>query len=531
MSKHCPKCGAELPEESSFCLRCFSSIGNEAQEVPAKPAEKQKTAKRSNKQKKPEKKNNYNKLVARSGAVVATLVIFAVAVSFADKPQIGKGTTVETSLVPVTDEAGELVTDENGEGVYETVTVVVEQPEEKGFFGRIIDAIENKAENIVENKTDGKSDSDEVISSETGNSQSGETSSNGGKGESSTDGNRESTSPPVTEADEIVPTKDSDFEWDIYKGKARIVKYNGSASTVTVPAQHDGNDVGYIGDNAFSDNANIKKIVFEDSQTALTVQEDMNEPKVKFSNLPNLTAIVFPSKTATYSNITGAYFSRIFSNCSSLKSVSFQSKTVSSGYCYSQDGVVYALDGNRAYMLFYPFAKDTAQFYLPDDCYGLAHEAIQNNPYIVGFTGGSKYGTAFECSECNFNKCTKLKSISISPQNTSKTYFSVDGVLYMDKISVSDIYGYNQEPMCRMVYPAGKTEESFEFPSGKKLKLDEYSFCSNPYIKTVYLPEGSRVNSNWRRGTGISVVYLKDCDDSRKISGDYGFKGVTLRYY
>lgn len=527
MSKHCPKCGAELPEESAFCLKCFSCIGNDAQEASTIPVRKEKTVKLSKGKKKPENAKKYNMIVVRAGAVVATLVIFAVAAAFSDKPQINAYAAVETTLVPVTDEAGEPVTDENGEGVYETVTIAV-QPEEKGLFAKIIDKIENKTENNTQGKSEAEQESGESVHSQVGGSQAEESS----KGKSAANTGKNNASASAINAEENSLTKDSDFQWDVYKGKARIVKYTGNASTVTVPAQHDGNDVGYIGDNAFSDNASIKKIVFEDSQTALTLQEDSGTPNAKFSNLPNLTEIVFPSKTATYTSIiSAAYFSHIFSGCPSLKSVSFQSKTVCSGYCYSLDGAVYALRGSAVYLLFYPCGKDASSFALPDDCIGLAPEAIQNNPYIVSFIGGNKYGTDFECSEYNFNKCTKLKSISISPQNESKKYFCVDGVLYMNKISVSDSYGYNNERMCCLIYPAGKTQESYTFPSGTKLRFDENSFCSNPYLKTVYFPEGARVSSNWRQGTAISVVYLKDCDDSRKISGSSDFKGITVSYY
>lgn len=35
MSKRCPKCNSELPEESSFCLKCFSYIGQPQQELSA----------------------------------------------------------------------------------------------------------------------------------------------------------------------------------------------------------------------------------------------------------------------------------------------------------------------------------------------------------------------------------------------------------------------------------------------------------------------------------------------------------------
>ena len=147
------------------------------------------------------------------------------------------------------------------------------------------------------------------------------------------------------------------------------------------------------------------------------------------------------------------------------------------------------------------------------------------------FIGSKRYGSAFECSEYNFDSCTALKNITVPSDCASKSYYSINGVLYMDKATVSDVYGYDRVDMSKIVYPAGKTEQSFTFASDKKIYFEETSFCSNKYIKTVYMPEGSRVSSNWSRGTGITSVYLKDCDDSRRISVNPNFGGISLGYY
>lgn len=179
------------------------------------------------------------------------------------------------------------MTDENGEELYEAVTVESEKQGGKGFFGKLFDAIENKTE-------DKPSELSNETSAERDNA-SGDKSNEAQKPALST-GNSSGSN---DKADNASPAAESKFEWDIYNEKARLVKYTGNASTVVVPATHDGRDVGYIGEKAFSDNSSIKKIVFESAQTPLTIQRDASRPKVMFNNLPNLTSIVFPSKTVT----------------------------------------------------------------------------------------------------------------------------------------------------------------------------------------------------------------------------------------
>lgn len=107
MSKLCPKCSSELPEESSFCLNCFSYIGENRQA--------QTVAEASKKEKIRQKNHINNKAVNIAGAVLATLAILTVSASFINGATVNKNDIGETTLVPVTEPSGEPVTDENGE--------------------------------------------------------------------------------------------------------------------------------------------------------------------------------------------------------------------------------------------------------------------------------------------------------------------------------------------------------------------------------------------------------------------------------
>ena len=77
---------------------------------------------------------------------MATLAILTVSAFFINGATVNKNDIGETMLVPVTEPGGEPVTNENGEELYEVVTVESEKQGEKGFFGKLFEAIENKTE-------------------------------------------------------------------------------------------------------------------------------------------------------------------------------------------------------------------------------------------------------------------------------------------------------------------------------------------------------------------------------------------------
>ena len=78
-----------------------------------------------------------------------------------------------------------------------------------------------------------------------------------------------------------------DFSYEIINGKAIITTYNGSAKTVTVPAEIDGYTVYGIGESAFKDNAIITKV------TVTTGVESVGASA--FENCTKLATITLPS--------------------------------------------------------------------------------------------------------------------------------------------------------------------------------------------------------------------------------------------
>lgn len=74
-----------------------------------------------------------------------------------------------------------------------------------------------------------------------------------------------------------------------------------------------------------------------------------------------------------------------------------------------------------------------------------------------------------------FTGCTNLAAINVAEDN--ETYSSEDGVVY------------NKDKTVLMMYPVGKTDESFVIPSTVK-EIKAEAFRDNAYLKNITIPEG-----------------------------------------
>ena len=574
MEKKCTKCGSSLPEEASFCLHCFSFTEDfTPQPVPAAVT--------------PEK--TYIKTILSRGKWVAAcflILVLAVIGSAQLANRIpAKAKVIGTTVVAVTDEYGETVTDSEGEPVFEVQEITTTE-EKENIIQRIFNnkedgsvAANNRSDDNAEpagsvdeiNEPSGESVTQKEKKSlfdrlfgNWGNKDSGD----GKKKETTTESKNEKTggsssqteSPSVTNTTESSTrenttkesttkenttnqttqttvtqtspevtqgTQSGSFEWDEYNGKARLVKYTGNEANVTVPATHNGNDVAYMSAGAFSDNSYVKTIKFLSSDSVFYLQEKSSQQYTYFKNMPNLKNVTFPQKTYIVKNVTFNCMYNIFKNCPKLESVNFDNAAYgSTTYLWSMDGVVFFCYN----LVFYPYGRTSTSYTTPDACTGISRYAVMNNPYLTSFTIGNGFSSWNSVLEKNFTGCTNINQFKLTSGCPESKLSTKDGILYMGGTYVSDDTGLQSEPMFQILYPQGKDDNSYAFDSSKKIWFTSSSFCGNTNIQTIKVPEGSRFEGGWANGLNIKKVRLKDCDDSRLISSS-NFRGMTVEYY
>lgn len=443
-------------------------------------------------------------------AVVLIVGISAVVLKhFVSNPDLQtESTTIvtETEIVPVTDNSGEFVTDENGEQVFDKITVTKPQPisttEKQAFLDKLFNKSDSKT-TTEKNSTDSQTGDSELSTEPSATTSAadenidGTTSpDNSSESEASTQSNEE-TSKPVTTTDAVettAPKESNGFTYTIVNGAVKLLSYNGNDSVVNVPSEIDGKKVSYLGSNVFSNKSNITSIIFEGSSSG---SEKFYLPAntTVFNSLSNLTSVAFPFETNNYfvngdGSTSYTYsFGTLFSSCPKISSVSFGPHTNSMysptmSRMYSIDGVVFVNTSSEISLIWYPVAKAQADYTVPDNVRKIEKNAFFNNNYVESITLSSKVRSV---ASPNFRSCSRLSSFSVAEGNTSFT--ATDGVLYYASSFTS-----NDISFLNAFYPAAKTDTSFTFPADKPISFDANTFCGNPYLKEITIPENSRID-------------------------------------
>lgn len=581
--KKCPFCGTELPEEASFCLNCSSVLN----EKPVITKEKKKTTMVI-----PAKKVAQVSTIVCAVAIILLSCFFAIKanrkIPVAEQP-------VNTTIVPVTEENGEIATNDNGEQIFE-ITEVTETTTKKNFFESLLDKVtgEDKTETEEsvteedsqnsETSTEAPSVNDEASSAEVKTTIINNTTETTTKKSSfwddvfdwdnikfpeegttkaeekttatpikpskpapvettsstTTTTKPTTTAPTTTNPTTTAPSQPSvaDFQYVEVNGEIKITKYTGSSSTVTVPAYINGKHVAFLGENAFANNSNIHKIVFTGTASG-TSRFYLPKSRTVFNNLPNLTSITFPYET--YQRMTddsknpgNDTFYELIVNCPKLSAVYFTDK-INPDFSswtltmYSIDGVVFARQNTNnsngqpldSELMYYPPAKSNSSYTIPSRATSIEKFAFSNNPHIktIHFSSTTRYVT------WNFLGCNNLSAFTVDANNPY--LFAENGVLYTGSATVNGV-SYKS-----FFYPPAKTDSSFTFIDGYNLAMDGYSFCGNPYLKTVKFCQGALLYRDVQNGKGKPTALtsvLLNTDYTNKVDTDKN-ASFTITYY
>lgn len=449
--KNCQFCGAELPEEASFCLKCSSVLNT--REIYESNSEKAFLA--------------YKKVVNFSLLLTLTLSLcFLFYADIKTLPTVSTDSTEpKTTLIPVTLPNGEEVTDDSGNTVYEAVTVET-TTKQSSFLSGIIDSV----------KDNDKDTNNNISDSDTGQKPSSAGQDRDSISESpSKDNNISSAQSPSQTShaakDEADANEDPSkvFEYKNYNSSGTqisITKYKGNASFVTVPDYIDEKMVVQIETNAFKENSKIKTIDIPKGERSSIFLSDYC-----FNNLSSLTTVNL------YDNILDTTGN--FAVDCPIKdiNITYQEYKFVEGALYAQSQYGWAFiyfAGNPCYTTL------TVPYWCTEIVSGNLSTA--KNLKVIN---AHKNVTYFPKDALDYNQ--NLEAINVEEGNSR--YFSKDGVFFRD--SYSNSYTYT------CIYPYSKKDKSFTFP-----QKGEYSFkldylltgYTNPYVEEFYIPLNTHIS-------------------------------------
>lgn len=365
----------------------------------------------------------------------------------------------KTTLVPVTEENGETVTDAQGETVYETVTVETETATKSSVFSNIISSVFGNNAANAEN-TEPQSDVSNI-----------------------TDFPAEITAPAPsvslptkppasTEEDKHIDENPAEvFEYEPYensKTRISITKYKGSSSVVTVPDYINGLMVVEIQKGAFHNNSKIKTIdIIKGARSYIWLRS------MCFNNLSSLTTVNL------YDNNLG--LSADFAVDCPIKDfniTNWQYKFV--------DGAIYV--NNSKYWELKTFCGNPCYttLTLPSWCKTISTSNNLNTAKNLRIINIHKDVTSIPNYDYDYNH--NLEAFHVESGNN--IFMSKDGVLFSKRYlnSSSTIYD--------ALYPYSKKDKTFTMP-----QKEGYQFslpCAtgrviNPYIEKIYLPLNSYI--------------------------------------
>ncbi len=475
MYKKCSKCGAEIPKEAAFCLKCFSSLES------ISPEEKK-------------KKttvffviwSHLLKLVKSrrfclgfAGAAVFFLImgicILAMKYANATPPPIIPETSILhiTETVAVTQNNGEFVTDEMGEQVFDVidVTQTITLPpapttEKQGFLDSIFNdkkpSDEGQKDSTNKEDTTKKGFWENIFGTEDTTQKATEPTTKPSttlpvnttaSSTPSTTLPPSTTTPPTTAAQISL----KDFEYTISGNYATITKYIGNSANVVIPAVIEGHPVTRIKQNTFQNNSSVVTVSFENNsnQPYLWV-----EPQT-FNSCPNLRFINFSETDLGIMN-------NFATNCLSVENIN-----ITSNQYKCIDGTLYYNGGTWKIRYHCP-ANPATEMRLPNNCAGFEAAINLNEARNIKNIYINRNTVSFPFSNQLPPNCENVFVDADNPRG-----YDIGGIAFSKNGS---------EYLC--TYPPQNKTQSLTLPENTLIYCQQ---INNPYLKTLYMPSSTRI--------------------------------------
>ena len=331
-----------------------------------------------------------------------------------------------------------------------------------------------------------------------------------------------------------------DWTYETAGGKAEIIYYDGTSSSLSIPSTLGGCTVTSIGEFAFSGNQNLVTVTipnsvvtigygaFEDCASLKTVTFGTGLrtiEEIAFRECTSLTNAQLPEglltvkdevfmDTALASVTIPKSLKTIegnpFSGCAKLKSFTV---TSGNGYFAVKSGSLYSKDGTK--LLAYPDGLVSTSYTIPSGTTTVGSGAFSGADKLTSITIPStvKVIESFAFASCSeltgitlpsglttlggytFSYCYGLSALSIPKATTSigNGIAAASGIKSFTVASGNTAYSaeygilYNKAGTKIVSYPAGKTSTSFTADS-KVTSTGDYAFADCCYLSSVALP-------------------------------------------
>ena len=296
-------------------------------------------------------------------------------------------------------------------------------------------------------------------------------------------------------ADEITS---GDYKYTVLDdGTARITRYTGSATELTIPSEIDGYSVTSIGSWALSRCTSLESITISKSVTSIETNA--------FSGCTSLTSIMISDGVTSIGNYA-------FSGCSSLTEINVSGENADYS---SVNGLVFNKD--KTEIICYPQGKKDLSYSIPDSVTEIGESAF----YGCGFTSITMSKSVTSIGDHAFFGCTSLASITIPDSVTYIGVSAFEDCTLLASITIPD----SVTSISGSAFGNCTSLESITIPKSVT-SIGDQAFFGCTSLTSITIPDSVTSIGSWAFSDCTSLTSITIPDSITSI-GSGAFNGCT----